>query len=160
MRKRNNVTLLRKKWGQSQSNRPLSDLSTDLLVMSRNQLGKRATCPFILFIDNSSHMCYAVRMANFNFLAQPIIINILFSLRYSRQNKSSSSTWCQSFSSLNGTVLRVNVNFERRGECMDWELVVNDMWRGCPLSRRNSSNLQCSCLVKVKRFVSFSLCCH
>jgi len=34
-------TLLRKKRRQSESNRPLSDLSTDLLVMSRNQLGKR-----------------------------------------------------------------------------------------------------------------------
>ena len=50
-------TLLRKKWRQSESNRPLSDLSTDLLVVSRNQLGKKATCPFILFIKNSSHMC-------------------------------------------------------------------------------------------------------
>jgi len=95
------------------SNRPLSDLSTDLLMVSRNQLGKRATCPFILFINNSSHMCYAVRMANFNFLAQLIIINILFSLRYSRQNRS--STWCQSLLSLNGMVVRVNVNFEKRG---------------------------------------------
>jgi len=111
MRKRNNVTLLRKKWGQSQSNRPLSDLSTDLLMMSRNQPWTRATCPLILFIDNSSHMCYAVRMANFNFLAQPIIVTILFS----RQNKSSSSTWCQSLSSLNGMVVRVNVSFEKRG---------------------------------------------
>ena len=66
---------------------PLSDLSTDLLVMSHNQLGK-TTCPFILFIENFSHMCYAVRMADFNFLAQLIIITIL----YSRQNKSPNST--------------------------------------------------------------------
>ena len=51
---------------QSESSRPLSDLSTDLLVMSQNQLGKRATCPFM---GNSSHICYAVRMADFNFLA-------------------------------------------------------------------------------------------
>ena len=115
MRKRNNVTLLRKKWGQSQSNRPLWDWSTDLLMMSHNQLWKRATCLFILFIDNFSHICYAIRMANFNFLAQLIIINILFSLRYSRQNKSSSSTWCQSLLSLNGMVVRVNENFEKRG---------------------------------------------
>jgi len=34
-------TLLQKKRRQSESNRPLSNLSTDLLVMSRNQLGKR-----------------------------------------------------------------------------------------------------------------------
>jgi len=162
MRKRNNVTLLRKKWRQSESNRPLSDLSTDLLMMSRNQLGKRATCPFILFIDNSSHMCYVVQFPG------PPIITILSSLRYSRQNKSSSSTWCQSLSSLNRMVVRVNENFERRGECMDWELVVNDMWRGCLLSSRNSSNLQflaCSCLSKSKwciwRIVAlFHLCCH
>ena len=103
--------LLRKKWRQSESNRPLSDLSTDLLVVSRNQLGKKATCPFILFIENSSHICHAVRMANFNFLAQPIIVTILFS----RQNENSSSTWCQSLLSLNRMVVRVNVNFERRG---------------------------------------------
>jgi len=108
-------TLLQKKRRQSESNRPLSDLSTDLLVMSRNQLGKRATCSFILFIENSSRMCYAVRMANFNFLAQPINITILFSLRFSRQNKSSSSTWCQSLLSLNGMVVRVDANFEKRG---------------------------------------------
>ena len=65
-------------------------------------------------------------------------------------------------------VVRVNMNFERRGECMDWELVVNDMWRGCPLSRRNSSNLQflaCSCLFKSKWCIwqvvaLFHLCCH
>jgi len=80
-------TLPRKKRWQSESNRPLWDWSTDLLVMSHNQVGKRATCSFILFIDNSSHIYYAVRMANFNFLAQPIIITILFSLRFSRQNK-------------------------------------------------------------------------
>ena len=94
---------------------PLSDLSTDLLVGSRNQLGKRATCPFILFIENSSHICYAVRMANLNFLAQPIIITILYSLRFSRQNKSSSSTWCQSLSSLNGMVAWVNMYGLRAG---------------------------------------------
>jgi len=34
-------TLLQKKRRQSESNRLLSNLSTDLLVMSRNQLGKR-----------------------------------------------------------------------------------------------------------------------
>ena len=106
----------KKEWGfqihsQSESNRPLSDLSTDLLVVSRNQLGKKATCPFILFIENSSHICHAVQMANFNFLAQPIIVTILFS----RQNENSSSTWCQSLLSLNRMVVRVNVNFERRG---------------------------------------------
>jgi len=28
---------------------------------------------YMLFIDNFSHIYYAVRMANFNFLAQPII---------------------------------------------------------------------------------------
>ena len=80
-------TLLRKKRRQYESNRPLWDWSTDLLVMSRNQVGKRATCSFILFIENSSHIYYAVWRANFNFLAQLIIITILFSLRFSRQNK-------------------------------------------------------------------------
>jgi len=117
-------TLLRKKRRQSESNRPLSDLSTDLLVMSHNQPGKRATCPFILFIDNASHICYAVRMANFNFLAQPIIIIIL----YSRQDKSPNSTWCQS---LSGTVvkmwtLREGVLYGLRAGC---EWYVNNMWR-------------------------------
>jgi len=51
---------------------------------------------------------------------------------------------------------------------MDWELVVNDMWRGCLLNSRNSSNLQflaSSCLSKLKwciwRIVAlFHLCCH
>ena len=79
---------------------------------------------------------YAIRMANFNFLAQPII-TILFSLRYSRQNKSSSSTWCQSLSSLNGMVVRVNVNFERRVvvwiESWSWMICEEDVcWVGIP----------------------------
>ena len=51
---------------------------------------------------------------------------------------------------------------------MDWELVVNDMWRGCLLNSRNSSNLQFlaySCLSKSKwciwRIIAlFHLCCH
>ena len=55
-----------------------------------------------------------------------------------------------------------------KGCCMDWELVVNDMWRGCLLSSRNTSNLQflaCSCLSKLKwciwRIIAlFHLCCH
>jgi len=149
-------TLLRKKRRQSESNRPLSDLSTDLLMVSRNQPGKRATCPFILFIENSSHMCYAVWMANFNFLAQPIIITIHFSLRFSRQNKSSSSTWCQSLLSLNRMIVRVNVNFERRGvvwiESWLWMICEEDVcWVvGIP---QTYSFLACSCLVKVESLV-------
>ena len=55
-----------------------------------------------------------------------------------------------------------------KGCCMNWELVVNDMWRGCLLSSRNTSNLQflaCSCLSKLKwciwRIIAlFHLCCH
>ena len=132
---------------------PLWDLSTDLLVMSHNQLGK-TTCPFILFIENSSHMCYAVRMADFNFLAQLIIITIL----YSRQNKSPNSTWCQSLSSLN-RISESKCELWEKECCMDWELLVNDMWRVVGITR-TCSLLACSCLVKVERFVSFSLCCH
>ena len=141
-------TLLRKKRRQSESNRPLSDLSTDLLVMSHNQPGKRATCPFILFIDNASHICYAVRMANFNFLAQLIIITIL----YSRQNKGPNSTWCQSLSSLNGMVVKVNVNFERRGVAWLRMICEEDVcWIvGSP---RACSFLACFCLVKVENGV-------
>jgi len=82
-------TLLRKKRRQFEPNRPLSDWSSDWLVMSHNQLGKRATCPFIFFIENPSRI--AIRMANFNFLAQLIITTILFSLRFARQNKSPNS---------------------------------------------------------------------
>ena len=88
----------------------------------------------------------------------------LFSLRYSRQNKSSSSTWCQSLLSLNRMVVRVNENFEKRG--VVW--IESWLWRGYLLSSRNSSNLQflaCSCLSKSKwciwRIVAlFHLCCH
>ena len=88
----------------------------------------------------------------------------LFSLRFSRQNKSSSSTWCQSLLSLNRMVVRVNVSFEKRG--VVW--IESWLWRGYLLSSRNSSNLQflaCSCLSKSKwciwRIVAlFHLCCH
>ena len=101
-----------------------------------NGVIKSHVYPFILFIENSSHIYYAIRMANFNFLAQTII-TILFSLRYSRQNKSSSSTWCQSLSSLNGMVMRVNVNFERRVvvwiESWSWMICEEDVcWVGIP----------------------------
>jgi len=48
--------------------------------------------PFIFFIDNSSHICHAAPMVNFNFLAQLIIITILYSFRYSQQDKSPNST--------------------------------------------------------------------
>jgi len=55
--------------------------------------------PFIFFIDNSSHICHAAPMVNFNFLAQLIIITILYSFRYSQQDKSPNSTWCRSLPS-------------------------------------------------------------
>ena len=56
----------------------------------------------------------------------------------------------------------------RKGVLYGLELVVNDMWRGCLLSSRNSSNpqfLACSCLSKSRwcnwRIVAlFHLCCH
>ena len=194
LRKRNDVFRYTPS-NETTTNRPLSDLSTDLLVMSRNQLGKRGyikiatmlkdiadartfrmadiSLPVSILTTTTNqirewkrlkrinlprerwkwchqepcmpfhpfHQKLQSRMTNFNFLAQPAIITILHSLRYLQQNRSQNPIWFQSLSSLDGIVVSKCELWER-GCCMDWELVVNDMWRGCLLNSRNSSNLQ------------------
>ena len=53
-----------------------------------------------------------------------------------------------------------------KGCCMDWELVENEVWRGCLLSSRDSSHLQffgISLLGRkwcIWRIVVFVSCCH
>ena len=115
MRKRNEVFRYTPSketiWVKQAALRLVDRLARDIPQPAR----KEGYMLFHFFSSKTPVMCYAVRMANFNFLAQPINITILFSLRFSRQNKSSSSTWCQLLLSLNGMVVRVNANFEKRG---------------------------------------------
>ena len=205
-------TLLKKR-RQSESSRPLSDLSTDLLVMSRNQLGKRGyikiptmlkdradartfrmadiSLPVSILTTTANrirewkrlkrinlprerwkwchqepcmpfhpfHRKLQSRMTNFNFLAQPTIITVLHSLRYLRQSRSQNSIWRQSLSSLDGIVVRVNVNFERKGvvwiESWLWMICEEDVcWVGIP---RTCSLWACSCLGKPKWCIIVSL---